>query len=93
MRSVLATSLERNKIFLFIILVVAIGIAQAVEATLPLANHDIEAIKSIERTMAAAHIDLKPFNRNFRVQRHPVNSTILVRCDEPPLGIDRHPYP
>ncbi len=62
MRSVLAFRYQWDEVFFMVILVVAIGITQAVEATLTLAHHDVKTVKSIERSVTAGDLHLELLN-------------------------------
>ena len=99
-QAVLAAAFHGDELGGLVVLIVAIGVLEAVEAV-PLAvlvHHDVEAVEGGEQAMGLAHFDSEffGFERGGGADggnAHAVDAAVLVTGDEAALRIDgeRHP--
>ncbi len=99
MHAVLAAAPDRAEELDLVVAVVAVGVADAIEAVgAPLVHHRVEAVEGVEQPVDAGevHSDRLGLDRTAAARgrrRHAIELAVLVRGDEPALrvGAQRHP--
>lgn len=100
MRPVLTTAVDATEHLLLVVLVIAVGVAQAPEplATALLVDHHVQATEGVQQTVRTTDgvlelLDGRRSGRTRSRQRQTVQATPLVAGNQAALGIDSHAHP
>ena len=99
-RSVLTTAVDPTEHLLLVVLVIAVGVAQAPEPLAPplLVDHHVQATEGVQQTVRTTDgvlelLDGRRSGRTRSRQRQTVQATPLIAGNQATLGIHRHAHP